>query len=65
MIASIFNFGRYLLNSMLRLSDRGRAGGRKKKLPEEEIRQVKLLMDAAVLPFKEVTEKFGVSVVML
>ncbi|RFC40203.1 MAG: hypothetical protein DID89_2727547182 [Candidatus Nitrotoga sp. CP45] len=50
---------------MLRLSDRDRAGGRKKKLPEEKIRQVKLLMDAAILPVKEVTEKFGVSVVML
>lgn len=50
---------------MLRLSDRGRAGGRKKKLPEKEIQQVKPLMDAAVLPVKEVTEKFGVSVVML
>lgn len=50
---------------MLRLSGRGRASGRKKKLSEEKIRQVKLLMDTAVLPVKEVTEKFGVSVVML
>ncbi len=45
--------------------DRGKAGGRKKKFSKKEIQLARPLMDAAVLPVKEVAEKFGVSVVML
>ena len=44
---------------------RGRVGGRKKKLTLKEIEQVKALMAAAVLPVKEVAEKFAVSVATL
>lgn len=41
---------------------RGREGGRKKKLSDKEIQQVKSLMKASLLPVKELAVKFGVSV---
>lgn len=70
LFAALAEFERNLIRERTRAGldaarARGRSGGRKKKLSAKEIQQVKTLMEAAVLPVKEVAEKFGVSVATL